>query len=176
MSIRNIPDPGIAGDDGSADADLTAALSAYAAAADADHRDVLVHLQHARLLVPVVAMLGDVEYDERGLAHEKTSDMATVLTRGRDGRLALLAFTSTDSLTAWNSDARPVPAPAARVAAAGLQDKAEAIVIDIAGPTVFVVEGGDLRALADGQSLHRVEGSYAWYKHITRAVPSDIGP
>ena len=167
MSIRNIPDPGFAGDDGSADADLAAALSAYASAVDADPRGVLVHLQHARLLVPVVAMLGDVEYDERGLAHDKTSDMATVLTRGRDGRLALLAFTSADSLTAWNADARPVPAPAARVAAAGRQDNAEAIVLDIAGPTMFVVEGADLQALADGHTLHQVDGSYAWYKQLT---------
>lgn len=167
MSIRNIPDPGFAGDDGSADADLAVALSAYASAADADPRDVLVHLQHARLLVPVVAMLGEVEYDERGLAHDKTSDMATVLTRGRDGRLALLAFTNADSLTAWNADARPVPAPAARVAAAGLQDEAEAIVVDIAGPVMFVVEGADLRALADGLTLHRVDGTFAWYQHLT---------
>ena len=47
--------------------------------------------------------------DAAGLAHDKTSDMATVLMRGRDGRTALLAFTSTETLRRWNADARPVP-------------------------------------------------------------------
>ena len=55
-------------------------------------------LQQARLLVPVVAVAGEVEVDEQGLAHDKSSDMATVLLTGRDGRTALLAFTGTESL------------------------------------------------------------------------------
>ncbi len=45
--------------------------------------------------MPVVALLGEVEHDEQGLAHDKTSDMAAVLMTGRDGRTALLAFTGT---------------------------------------------------------------------------------
>ena len=61
--------------------------------------DALLALQDARLLVPVVAVLGEVEVDERGLAHDKTSDMAAVLMTGADGRRALLAFTGSDSLT-----------------------------------------------------------------------------
>ena len=63
---------------------------------------MLGRLQDARLLVPVVALLGEVEHDEQGLAHDKTSDMAAVLMKGRDGRTALLAFTGTASLQAWN--------------------------------------------------------------------------
>ena len=59
------------------------------------HHEVLALLQDARLLVPVVALLGEVDHDERGLAHDKTSDMAAVLMTGRDGRTALLAFTGT---------------------------------------------------------------------------------
>ena len=51
--------------------------------------------RRTRLLVPVVAILGEVEHDEQGLAHDKTSDMAAVLMTGRDGRKALLAFTGT---------------------------------------------------------------------------------
>ena len=45
----------------------------------------------------MVALLGEVEHDEQGLAHDKTSDMAAVLMQGRDGRTALLAFTATDT-------------------------------------------------------------------------------
>ena len=93
---RRIPDPGFAGDDGAATRHCASALAAYAV--DPGRQvDVLLALQAARLLVPVVAVLGEVEVDERGLAHDKTSDMATALLTGRDGRQALLAFTGLDT-------------------------------------------------------------------------------
>ena len=40
---------------------------------------------------------------------DKSSDLATVLMRGSDGRLALLAFAGLDALHRWDADARPVP-------------------------------------------------------------------
>lgn len=161
--MRTIPDPGFADDDGAASPDLLDALTSYAADRST-YVDVLGVLQHERLLVPVVALLGEVEYDEQGLAHDKTSDMATVLMQGRDGRLALLAFTSTDSLQAWNPEARPVPAEMSRVAAAARQDNASAVVIDVAGPTSFVLEERDVAALADGFILVEVPDGLAWAK------------
>jgi SseB protein N-terminal domain len=162
--MRNIPDPGFAGDLGAVDPDLAAALQAYAADPDGQHQQTLAVLQRARVLVPVVAVLGEVEHDERGLAHDKTSDMATVLMRGQDGRLALLAFTGTESLQAWNPQARPVPVPVAQAAQAALQDDAEALVLDVAGPVLFVVEGEDLQALAQGYTLVQMAQRYAWAK------------
>ena len=104
VTERHIPDPGFAGDDGSADPALAAALTAYAA--DRDAVPVLRALTGARLLVPVVAVLGEVEVDQNGLAHDKTSDMATVLLTGADGRQALLAFSSLATLafTTWFLD------------------------------------------------------------------------
>ena len=146
---RHIPDPGFAGDTGEADATLAAALAAHSRH-EQSPGDVLLALQDARLLVPVVAMLGEVEYDDQGLAHDKTSDMAAVLMRGGDGRLALLAFTSTDALAAWNPDARPVPVAARIAAQSAVQEEAAALLLDVAGPTTLVVEGDDLVALAAG--------------------------
>ena len=143
---RHIPDPGFAGDTGEADANLATALASYSRN-EATYGDVLLALQDARLLVPVVAMLGEVEYDDRGLAHDKTSDMAAVLMRGADGRLALLAFTSTDALAAWNPEARPVPVAAKLAAQSAVQEEAAALVLDVAGPITLVVEGDDLIAL-----------------------------
>ncbi len=160
--MRTIPDPGFAGDLGAVDPELASALAAYDADPERLHRPTLAVLQHARLLVPVVAVLGEVEHDERGLAHDKTSDMATVLMRGQDGRLALLAFSGTESLRAWNAEARPVPVAAAQAAQAALQDDASAIVLDVAGPALFVVEGDDLRSLAEGYTLVEINGRYAW--------------
>ena len=142
--MRSIPDPGFAGDVGEADPDLSAALAAYERSGDVDaHRAVLTRLTESRLLVPVVAMLGEMDGD-----HEKTSDMAAVLMKGRDGRTALLAFTSSGSMQAWQPDARPVPVTARQAAQAALQDDASALLVDVAGPVMFVVEEDDLRTLA----------------------------
>ena len=80
--VRTIPDAGFANDDGSASQRLISALADYASAPAPTSRgyaDVLGVLQAERLLVPVVAMLGDVEHDADGHAHEKSSDVATVL-------------------------------------------------------------------------------------------------
>lgn len=150
-------------DTGAASPELAAACSAYAADRSAFPR-VLAALQSARLLVPVVALLGEVEYDEQGLAHDKSSDMAAVLLQGRDGRMALLAFSGTAPLEAWNPEARPVPVPAAVAAQSALQDDAAALVIDVAGPVTVVVEGEDLVGLAAGWVLTEVDGRSAWLR------------
>ena len=161
--MRSIPDPGFPDDTGEAPAALTAALTAYDADPAALHGATLQVLQDARLLVPVVAVLGEVERDEAGLAHDKTSDMATVLMRGRDGRTALLAFTGNDALRRWDPQARPVPVPARRAAEAAVQDGAQALVVDVAGPVMFVVETEDLHELAQGHTLVELEGVSARY-------------
>jgi hypothetical protein len=160
--MRSIPDPGFAGDDGAVPDDVARALEAYAADPDSRHSATLAVLQHARLLVPVVAVLGEVEHDAQGLAHDKTSDMATVLMTGRDGRAALLAFTGREPLARWDPEARPVPVTADRAAQAARQDGADAIVVDVAGPTMFVVEGEDLDLLASGATLVEISGRFGW--------------
>ncbi|MFT4264774.1 MAG: SseB family protein, partial [Nocardioides sp.] len=77
---------------------------------------------------------------------------------------ALLAFTSLATLHAWRPDARPVPVSARDAARAALQDGADAIVIDLAGPTAYPVEGDDLLALASGWRLARVGEGSAWIR------------
>jgi len=165
--VRSIPDPGFAGDDGGVDPVVAAALAVYDAALEAKapdpHRAALAALQDARVLVPVVALLGEVALDAQGLAHDKTSDMACVLMSGRDGRTALLAFTGNASLARWSSEARPVPVGLRQAARAALQDEASAVLLDVAGPVMFVVEKEDLGSLAAGHRLVRLEdGRWGW--------------
>jgi hypothetical protein len=157
----HIPDPGFAGDDGSVPRPLAEALGVLAR--DRSRRaEALTALQASRLLVPVVAVLGEVEHDERGLAHDKSSDMAAVLVRGADGRLALLAFTGSGPMARWNPEARPVPVTARDAARAARAEGAEALVVDLAGPVPLAVEGDDLRGLAEGWTLVRVGDRTAW--------------
>lgn len=164
---RSIPDPGFAGDDGTADPALAATLSAYASG-KGEYVDVLAALQRGRLLVPVVAVVGhgggEMETDVDGPAHDQTTDMAAVLLTRSDGRRGLLAFTSVAALTSWNPEARPVPVATATAAQAALQEQAQALVVDVAGPVRFSVEGEDLRGLAANWRLTRVAERAAWIR------------
>ena len=150
--VRTIPDPGFADDAGAGDPALVRLLAAHHDGA-ASSGEVLAVLQDARLLVPVVAVLGEVEHDENGLAHDKTSDMAAVLVRAADGSTGLLAFTSLETMARWDPQARPVPVATGTAATAAIQDGAEALLVDLAGPATYVVDGDDLTRLAAGWRL-----------------------
>jgi len=130
---------------------VTAALAAYAAGQGSEHA-VLAALDSARLMVPVVAVLAAEDAPgPGGLRREKSSEMALPTVIGSDGRAALPAFTSAASLARWRPGARPVPVPAAQVWQSGAKD-ASAVVIDIAGPVPFAVDGARLAALAQGRA------------------------
>ncbi|MFD6531066.1 SseB family protein [Streptomyces sp. NPDC060184] len=150
MELKNIPDPGFSDDDGTAAPELTAALTAWSKERSAVG-PVLAALREARLLVPVVAVLGEVEEDENGLRREKTSDMA-VPTLKAGNRRALPAFTSTASLALWDPQARPVAVPLHQALQAAAHEKADTIVLDLAGPVAFELSGSALRALAEGRT------------------------
>lgn len=144
---RVLSDPGFDGDDGSAQPALTAALAAWRDTGD----PAPVHeaLRSARVMVPIVAIATELEAS----GAEKATDMAVITLRGPDGRVALPAFGSLAGLTAWHSEARPLPITAARAAEAALFENADLLVLDPAGPVTFVVEGPALRALAEGRAL-----------------------
>jgi SseB protein N-terminal domain len=163
-----IPESGFAGDDGTVAPAVSTALTAYAAG-EATYAEALAVLQRSRLLVPVVPFetVAAQPPQEPAVASEESSDMATVLLTGRDGRTALLAFTGTEPLRAWDPEARPVPVAAALAALSAAQDGAEALVIDLAGPTRFVIEGEDLTAVAEGWTLARVGERTAWIRPAT---------
>ncbi|MGR6969340.1 SseB family protein [Streptomyces cynarae] len=150
MANKNIPDSGFSDDDGSADPRLSAALAAWAEDRTAVG-PVLEALKGARLLVPVVAILGEVEEDEEGLRREKTSEMA-VPTLKAGGRTALPAFTSTEALARWDPAARPVAVPLHQALQAAAHEKADTIVLDLSGPVPFELTGPALLALAEGRT------------------------
>ncbi|WP_030968583.1 SseB family protein [Streptomyces sp. NRRL S-1824] len=150
MAQKNIPDSGYSDDDGTADPVLTAALAAWAGDRTAIG-PVLEALKGARLLVPVVAVLGEVEEDETGLRREKTSDMAVPTLQAGDRR-ALPAFTSTASLALWDPQARPVAVPLHQALQAAAHERADTVVLDLAGPVAFELTGSALLALAEGRT------------------------
>jgi hypothetical protein len=145
------------GDGGAADAAAAAALGAYAARTGSEHA-ALTALAATRFLVPVVAVLteqaadGGEKSDEKN--SEKSGEMALPTLIGNDGRPAIIAFTGLDALRRWRADARPIPAEAGRVWQAAVAENS-AVVVDVAGPVPFVVEGARLAALAAGRPVPR---------------------
>ncbi len=144
-------------DNGSADPRVAAALAAYQAGRGSEQA-ALIALAEARLLVPVVAVLADgsdaapAGGGPSAANRDKNSEMVLPTLIGRDGRPAVLAFTSLDALARWRANARPVPAKADRVYRAAVGDGC-AVVIDVAGPVPLAVEGARLEALAAGQPV-----------------------
>jgi hypothetical protein len=150
-----------AGDDGAADPHLAAVLAAYGSGRGSEQA-ALAALAGARLLVPLVERpAGDGDdpdegaheahaaHDE-GCDHQAAREMAFPTLIGRDGRPALLAFTSLAALLAWRPDARPLPSPAEQVWGTALAGPS-AVVIDVAGPVPVAVDGTRLAALAAGE-------------------------
>ncbi|MEU0565597.1 SseB family protein [Nonomuraea sp. NPDC005983] len=157
--MPTIPQPLDPHDDGSAAPAVAAALASYQDGT-ADATDVLTALSGARLLVPVVALLTESEVGEHGLRQEKESEMALPKLVGKDGRQAVLAFTGTEALVRWRPDARPIQASTLQVCQAAVNEQAAAVVVDVAGPVPFVIEGDVLAALAAVESgtLDRLAG------------------
>ncbi|MER7584214.1 SseB family protein [Kitasatospora sp. NPDC097691] len=147
---KNIPDPGFGDDDGTADPALVEALARWSQDRAAEP-EVLAALTPTRLMVPIVAILGEVEVDEHGHKHEKTSDMAVPVLEAPDGRRALPAFTSLESLARWRADARPAPTAAPQAAMVAFSERADTLLIDPAGPVAFQLSGARLRALAENR-------------------------
>ncbi len=148
--MKNIPDSGFSDDDGSADPALARALAAWQQGTGSE-AEVLSALAGARLLVPVAAVLGEAETGEDGLHREKSSDMAVPTLTAPDGRRALPAFTSTRNLAAWQADARPVAVPLRQALSAAAQERADTLLLDLAGPVPYELTGPALRALAEGR-------------------------
>lgn len=154
MQRKNIPDPGFAGDDGSADPRLATALAAHAADPTPDReRELVAALVGARLMVPIVAVLGEAGTGADGLKHEKSSDMAVPTIDAPDGRKGLPAFTSLEALTRWRADARPAPVLAPQAVRAAWSEQAEALLIDLAGPAFYELSGAAMRAVAQGRAM-----------------------
>jgi len=144
-------------DHGNADPAVVAALASYAEGGSA--AAALAALSRSRVLVPVVPVASP-----SGAA----TDMATVLSTGRDGRTALLVFTSLAAMRRWQPDARPVPRPTHDAAAAALGQGAAALLLDVSGPVSMVITGRDLEHLAAGLLLVETAGGHAWAGRAAR--------
>ncbi|WP_370356590.1 S8 family serine peptidase [Catenulispora sp. EB89] len=138
-------------DDGAADPALLAVLEAHGRG-EAAVEHAYGYLLNARVLAPIVAVLGEAEEvpDEQGrnLRRDKNSDMALVTLVAPDGTRALPVFTSVEALATWNPEARPMPVAFPRACAAAKAEGAEVVLVDLARPSFLEVEPAAVRAFA----------------------------
>jgi hypothetical protein len=166
-----------AGDDGSADAALLAALTGFQAGS-ATAVDVVEAVRGARLLIPLLAHAGELGTAPDGHLVDKTQELSIVTVSGPDGRKVLPAFSSVQTLSAWNPRARPVPAAGPRVALAAASEETELVVIDPASPSEFVLRRPAVYALATGaawQPPHRDPAIRAAFERAVAQEADAVG-
>ena len=138
-----------ANDDGSANPELLAVLERFQTGA-ATQTEVHQVLRESRLLVPLVADLGEAGEGAHGQTVDKSADLSIVSVSSPDGQSALPVFSSVAAMSAWNSKARPVPIETARVALAAASEDNGRIILDPGSPTEFAIRKPAFRSLADG--------------------------
>jgi len=134
-------------DDGSAPERLIEALRRFHSR-ELGEADVVDALRASRLLIPLVARIGELGEDEHGRQHDKSAELSIVTVAGPDGRNVMPAFSSVETMRTWNPMARPVPADAVRVALAAASEDTDLVVLDPTSPTEFVVRRPALWAIA----------------------------
>jgi len=139
-----------ANDDGSAPAELIAAIDGFRIGALSEV-DVIDAVRRVRFLIPLLAQLEEpAATDSRG-AEEKSSDFSVVLVSAPDGRRVLPVFSSVATMAHWNPAARPFPASGPRVALAAASEQTDLVVIDPGSRTEFAVRRPALWAIAKEQ-------------------------
>lgn len=163
-----------AGDDGTADAALLEALTAFHAGT-ATATGVVEAYRTARLLIPLVARAGEVGVAPSGHLVDKTQELSIVTVAAPDGRRVLPVFTSVAALSLWDPDARPVPADGVRTALSAAADDTELIVIDPGAPTEFVLRRPAVWAIGQGQRWEPPHLSPEVFAGLQHSVGGELG-
>lgn len=138
-----------AGDQGQADELLVSSIHALNAGTG-NNEQVVAALSKARVLIPLLAELGESGEGAHGQKVDKSADLAIVTVETPDGQDALPVFSSVEAMAIWNPTARPVPVSAQKAAIAAAQEGNTRIVLDAGNDTEFVVRRPALAAIAQG--------------------------
>lgn len=126
-------------DDGSAPKELAAALARFRAG-EGSPIDVVDALRDTRLLIPLVAELGEAGVNEEGRTVDKSAELSIVTVKAPDGRGVVPVFSSVAAMRRWDEGARPVPVDSRRAALAAVEERSDLLILDPGSPeTEFVV-------------------------------------
>lgn len=139
-----------ANDDGSARPELVRAIHEFHETGDASK--VFTEFSKSRLLIPLLAHLGESEVGAHGQTVDKSADLSIVNVETPDGQVGLPVFSSVQSMQRWNATARPVPSDAIRVALAAASEGNTRIILDPGSETEFAFRRAAIAAMAQQQS------------------------
>ncbi|CAH0160682.1 hypothetical protein SRABI76_01028 [Microbacterium oxydans] len=140
-----------AGDDGSADPALLAALLRFRAG-EGSQAEVVDAFRSARVLIPLIAEKGEEGVAPSGLTVDKTQELSIVTVAAPDGRRVQPVFSSVEAMGRWDADARPIPVEAVRAALAASAEETDLIVLDPTSDTEFVIRRPAVWAIAQGHA------------------------
>ncbi|MGH3691913.1 MAG: SseB family protein [Microbacterium sp.] len=138
-----------AGDDGSADPALLAALHSFRAG-EGSQVEVVDAFRSARVLIPLIAEKGEEGIAPSGLIVDKTQELSIVTVAAPDGRRVQPVFSSVETMQRWDPTARPIPVEALRAALAASAEDTDLIVLDPTTETEFVIRRPAVWAIAQG--------------------------
>lgn len=161
-------------DDGSAPPALLGALAAFRAG-EVGAEAVVDALRGSRLLIPLIAELGEEGETEAGLLVDKTQELSIVTVAGPDGRNVLPVFSSVTAMRAWNPAARPVPADGRRVALAAASEETELVVLDPTSETEFVLRRPAVWAVARGEAWLPSDRDPEVARAFAASIGSELG-
>lgn len=162
-----------AGDDGSADPALLAALVAFRAG-EGDPVEVIDAYRAARLLIPLIAEKGDEGIGPTGLTVDKTQELSIVTVAAPDGRRVLPVFTSVETMQRWDAEARPVPADGVRTALAATSEDTDLIVVDPGSDTEFVIRRPAVWAIGQGEPWEPSYASPAVFQGLQESIGGEL--
>ena len=134
-------------DDGSAPPRLLEAIRRFRVR-ELGEAEVVDEVRRSRLLVPLVAQLGEAGTAPSGHLGDKSQELSIVTVTGPDGRAVLPAFSSVAAMAHWNQSARPIPAEGPRVALAAVGEGTDLVVVDPTSDTEFAIRRPALWAVA----------------------------
>jgi hypothetical protein len=146
-SGRELHENNFSNDDGSADAALIEAITKFQTG-QAKNEEVVAAFSKARLLIPLLADLGESEVGEHGHIIDKSAELSIVTVGTPDDQNGLPVFSSVEAMKIWNPTARPVPSDAIRVAIAAATEGNTRIILDAEGPTEFAIRRPAIAAIA----------------------------
>lgn len=170
-----------AGDTGETPADVAEALAEWRAG-QGTFSTLVERLAANRFLIPLVAHAGEDFDSDNPVMEDKIQELSVVTVAGPNGEKVIPVFTSADAMKAWNSEARPIPIEAQRVALAAASEHTDRLVVNpgtdsivIRRPVVWAVaQGTDY--VAPWESPEFVADTRAMLSGIPNLVEIGVAP
>lgn len=169
---RQLEDNRFAGDDGSAPKEFLTAISGFRSG-ELGQAKVVDVIRVSRLLIPLVAHLGESEIGPNGRLVDKNAELSIVTVKSPDDQDALVVFSSVEAMQRWNKYARPVPTDAIRVCLAAAAQLSTRVVIDPGSETEFVLRRPAIARIAQGLDWQPAELNQIVKKVVEGSVASE---